>query len=574
MNYKSRVINVGGLLLGGDNPIRIQSMTNTQTLDTDSTIRQSIKLIEAGSELVRITASGIKEAENLINVKREIRNAGFSIPLVADIHFNHRSAEIAAAIVEKVRINPGNYVSKSHASTTKMSGVDFRNPVLWNPPSLYDQELELIEQNLKPLVEICMDHGTAIRIGVNHGSLGNRIINRFGDTVEGMVESALEYARIFDRLSFGNLVISVKSSNTRIMADAYVLLADKLMEEGLNFPLHIGVTEAGNGIEGRMKSIVGIGAVLNHGIGDTIRVSLTEDPVNEISVAKAIVKRIGRGGQVQSTNLAACRKEPTMSNEPIIRDDLLLDSKSSETKDDRQQYGGFPKREDPAGLFLKHREQVFQASPDGEIKRITPEPFILMAPANEVDSSVRLMRASGNLSPVILQSCVKARNLEELMIENCLHPGTLLLNGIGQGLCIDVSDLQNSFPDTHSQLDFSFIKEIIDYGFQILQATRARFTTNEYIACPSCGRTHFDIEKRLEEVKLATAHLKGLKIAVMGCIVNGPGEMADADYGYVGAGKGKITLYRGEQAVIKNIPEAEAVQQLLLLIQEDKRGSI
>lgn len=520
-------------MLGGDNIIRVQSMTNTQTLNTDLTVEQSIRLIEAGSELVRITASGIKEAENLISIKRAIRKAGFSTPLVADIHFNHRSAEIAAAIVEKVRINPGNYVSKMAALSKKLTDSEFYlQSGQKKEHASFDSELELIEENLRPLIRICKDNGTAIRIGVNHGSLGSRIIDRYGDTVEGMVESALEYARIFERLSFSNLVISVKSSNTRIMADAYGLLAARLMDEGLNFPLHVGVTEAGNGIEGRMKSIAGIGAVLNQGIGDTIRVSLTEDPVNEISVAKAIVDRIGRGSKVQCID--------------------------SEIKDDRQKYGGFPKKDDPAALLIKKQGNLYQVFPDGEIKRLENEPVILKAPVEEMVLAIRSMRDSGDFSPVILQSCYDTGNLDELMIENCLHPGTLLLNGIGQGLCIDAetATLRNN------------IKNIIDHGFGVLQATRARFTRNEYIACPSCGRTHFDIEERLEEVKAATGHLKGLKIAVMGCIVNGPGEMADADFGYVGAGKGKVTLYRGKEAVIKNIPEAEAVHQLLLLIQD------
>ncbi len=639
MIYNSRVVAIGNLLVGGSNAVRVQSMTNTNTLMTDATINQSIRLIEAGSELVRITASGIKEAENLDSIKKAIRNAGFNTPLIADIHFNHRSAEIAAGIVEKVRINPGNYISNKPLPADKQMEIQKGGHLQHK-----DEELELIERNLKPLIRICKDNGTAIRIGVNHGSLGNRIIDRYGDTVEGMVESALEYARIFDRLSFGDLVISVKSSNTRVMADAYILLAAKLLEEGLNFPLHIGVTEAGNGIEGRMKSIAGIGAVLNHGIGDTIRVSLTEDPVNEIGVAKSILKRVGRNAPVNISetalnteqhvyselNVATLDKErqvqPHVDSAFPARTDLLIGLIDEELKDDRQQYGGFPQKDNPVGLFLKYGGELYQASPDGEIAKAEQEPIIMRAPAAQVVAAVKSMRISGDQSPVILQSCMDAISMEELMIENCLHPGTLLLNGIGQGLCIDVNKLLNSEipqllnPEANEglnekqgtdnqQLMSSITKNqeqrtkntlsndepgtknilsneeqrtknkeprtifrtkntlgsIIEQGYMILQATRARFTKNEYIACPSCGRTHFDIERRLEEVKAATSHLNGLKIAVMGCIVNGPGEMADADYGYVGAGKGKVTLYKGKQAVIKNIPEGEALQQLLIL---------
>jgi (E)-4-hydroxy-3-methylbut-2-enyl-diphosphate synthase len=629
MIYKSRVVAIGNLLVGGSNAVRVQSMTNTNTRMTDATINQSIRLIEAGSELVRITASGIKEAENLASIKKAIRNAGFNTPLIADIHFNHRSAEIAAGIVEKVRINPGNYISNKPLPTSEQLVLQKKRHLLQK-----DEELELIERNLKPLIRICKDNGTAIRIGVNHGSLGGRIIDRYGDTVEGMVESALEYARIFDRLSFGDLVISVKSSNTRVMADAYMLLATRLLEEGLNFPLHIGVTEAGNGIEGRMKSIAGIGAVLNHGIGDTIRVSLTEAPVNEIGVAKSILQRVGRNAPVGMSETALNTEqhlyselnETALINEPHVqphvysilpvRHDLLIDLIDDELKDDRQQYGGFPQKDNPVGLFLKYGGELYKASPEREITKAEIEPIIMRAPASDVVAAVKSMRMSGDQSPVILQSCVDATSLEELMIENCLHPGTLLLNGIGQGLCIDINKLlnpeipqpnpgeglnekqgadnqqlmssitkneeqgtknkepgtknilsnqeqrtKNQEPGTKNTLD-----SIIEQGYMILQATRARFTKNEYIACPSCGRTHFEIEKRLEEVKAATSHLKGLKIAVMGCIVNGPGEMADADYGYVGAGNGKVTLYKGKQAVIKNIPEGEALQQLLILI--------
>lgn len=546
--YKSKVIRIGELLLGGDHPIRIQSMTNTDTMDTVATVNQAIRMIEAGAEMVRITAQGVKEAENLANIRQRLHERGFRIPLIADIHFNPKAAETAAAIVEKVRINPGNYI---HGSQKAGKSAEYSEEE-------YNKELETITTNLKPLVSICNTYGTAIRIGVNHGSLGTRIVGRYGDTVEGMVVSAIEYARIFQNLGFDNLVISVKSSNTVMMLNAYRQLAIQLQDEHLNYPLHIGVTEAGEGMEGRMKSIAGIGAVLASGIGDTIRVSLTEDPELELPVANAIVKRFSR---IENNKFL----------ERKIRKDIALAPHTRAS--------GIPAKNDPVELIIKTEHQYLLAHPDGRqeilpegqflhIDRVPEEDtlsiviekirehkakaFILQMPAKVSALMVRELRSTGCNKPVILMSCIRSKTEAEIIIENCIHPGALLMEGIGQGLSLEAADIPTD--------------QIARIGFGILQATRARITNTEYIACPSCGRTHFNIQQRLREVKEATAGMTGLKIAVMGCIVNGPGEMADADYGYVGSGKGKITLYKGKEAVLQSVPEERALEELLKLI--------
>lgn len=563
MFYKSSVIRIGDLLLGGDYPVRVQSMTNTNTLDTRATVDQAIRMIEEGSELVRITAQGVREAQNLKDIKEALHKRGYSVPLIADIHYNPKAAEIAAAIVEKVRINPGNYLGSPH-KVAEYGEVEYLN------------ELEIITNNLKPLISICKEHGTAIRIGVNHGSLGSRIVGRYGDTVEGMVVSALEYARICRELNFHNLVLSVKSSNTVTMLNAYRELASALDAEGLNYPLHIGVTEAGNGEDGRMKSIVGIGAVLSHGIGDTIRVSLTEEPEAELPVAKAIVKRYSLIENNQYVG-RKIRKEISLI-------DLNSEVDSQVIHNDREHFGGFPTGKDPAAVIIKRDSQYFLASPDGrhellpdvhfllidkipaedtlsivieKIREHNANAFILQLPAHLSQCMIRELRLSGCRKPVILMSCSRNKTEEDILLENCLHPGALLMDGYGQGICIDAEDLDTD--------------EVAKLGFGILQATRTRITNTEYIACPSCGRTHFDIQQRLKEIKEATSGYKGLKIAVMGCIVNGPGEMADADYGYVGAGKGRITLYKGKKPIRQSIPEENALEELLRLIKDEEK---
>lgn len=562
MKYISKVISIGDLLIGGSQPVRLQSMTNTDTMDTDATVAQSIRMIEAGCELVRITAPGIREAENLREIKKKLQSSGYRVPLIADIHFNPKAAEIAATIVEKVRINPGNYTGKQ-----KITYSD----------SEYNQELEVVAANLKPLIEICKNHGTAIRIGVNHGSLGARIVERFGDTVEGMVVSALEFTRMCHDLNFHNLVLSVKSSNSVMMLQAYRELAKRLFEENLKYPLHLGVTEAGDGLQGRMKSIAGIGAVLASGIGDTIRVSLTEDPECELPVAAEIVKRFPRN----------------------TRHSNYSHDFSFSIKTDREVTGGYPGKFDPVALILKSDSNYILASIDGKHKILSESSFLLIdkipsedtlseviesirehkagafiikLPAAQCREFINQLRLSGCNKPVILMSNAIITNKEELMVENCIHPGTLLMDGYGQGLCLETDTLKNIQATSNQEVlneDVQYstqLDNIIELGFGILQATRARITSTDYISCPSCGRTHFNIQQRLQEVKAATARFTGLKIAVMGCIVNGPGEMADADYGYVGAGKGRVTLYKGKQMIKQNVPEALAVDELLKII--------
>lgn len=561
--YISKAVRVGELMIGGGYPIRVQSMTNTDTLDTVATVNQSIRMIEAGCELVRITAQGVKEANNLLEIKKKLHSKGYRVPLIADIHFNTKAAEIAAAIVEKVRINPGNYVTEK-LKTRGGSLPDGYLPEYTEDE--YRKELDNIAGNLKPLIKICKEYGTAIRIGVNHGSLGNRVISRYGDTVEGMVESALEYARICEALNFNNLILSVKSSNTVVMLNAYRQLAIRLQKEGLNYPLHIGVTEAGDGKEGRMKSIAGIGAVLAHGIGDTIRVSLTEEPEHEIPIAAAIVKRFSGTGQ-----------DGIMERK--IRRDLKIKSLMPEYKNDRQ-------ANQVPNVFVKTGNNYYSVTPEGKIKKLGLETYqtifenidesafeslvnglklhpdklvFLLLSAHHSITFIKKLRMAQCGNDVILSACVTNNSISEIIIENSIHPGALLLDGLGQGICIDAGNLS--------------IREIAAIGYGILQATRSRLTKTEYIACPSCGRTHFNIQERLQEVKKATEGLAGIKIAVMGCIVNGIGEMADADYGYVGAGKGKVNLYKGKDLLKLSVPEERAVEELVQFININTRNS-
>lgn len=569
MTYISREIQIGHLLLGANHPIRIQSMTSTPTMDTEATVAQAIRMIEAGSELVRITAQGPKEARHLQVIKDELKKRGLNVPLIADIHFSPAAAEIAAGIVEKVRINPGNYTDRPSA-----------NKVEWTEAQ-YESELKGIAQKLKPLLQICLTHGTAVRIGVNHGSLSRRIVSRYGDTPEGMVQSALEFTRICVAQGFHNLVLSMKSSNVRVMVSAYRLLAEKLSAEGLNYPLHLGVTEAGDGEDGRLKSMAGTGALLARGIGDTIRVSLTEPPENELPVAKAIVE------QFQSVN-----EEGKVRRN--IRADLKFEPKvpANRTSTASGSIGG----KNPASLLIKQNEQYFIADENGDLNPL-PHPVINTAQSfaltdgptiltvidhdlqNKMAEILNLLTASSTMvilsktgsgesrklsnilannkltNPLIFQSPVICNSIDELLLENSLNPGNLLIDGLGDGICLDATHVD--------------VADAIRIGFGLLQATRMRISRTEFIACPSCGRTQYDIQTTLQQVKARTSHLKGLKIAVMGCIVNGPGEMADADYGYVGSGNGKVTLYKGKTPVKRGIPEATAVEALVELIREN-----
>ncbi|MBW6490377.1 MAG: (E)-4-hydroxy-3-methylbut-2-enyl-diphosphate synthase [Lentimicrobium sp.] len=553
MNYISREISIGHLLMGGKQPIRLQSMTNTPTLDTRATVDQAIRMIKAGSEMVRITAQGRKEAAHLQVIKDQLKTLGYNVPLIADIHFSPEAAEIAARIVEKVRINPGNYVDRPDSAKVNYSDAE------------YEAELEKISKSLAPLLSICKEYGTAIRIGVNHGSLSQRIVDRYGDTPEGMVQSALEFTRICHMQGFHNLVLSMKSSNVRVMVSAYLMLAEKLMAEGLNYPLHLGVTEAGDGEDGRLKSVAGIGALLAHGIGDTIRVSLTEDPEFELPVASAIADRfhqVNEKGEIVrmirpdlfvSRETDYCRETSACGNiggkNPVavlIRQDgqyFIADEESKVTP--------------LFGMLFADEAMITERLPD-VLSQLSTNPemvIIAEAGADKLRTLDKALFQKGLKNPLILKSPVACDSLQELLLEISLNPGNLLIDEIGSGICIDASEVP--------------LTDAIRIGFGLLQATRMRISKTEFIACPSCGRTLFNIQSTLQQVKARTGHLKGLKIGVMGCIVNGPGEMADADYGYVGAGNGKVNLYKGKVPVKRGVPESEAVEALVELITEN-----
>lgn len=450
---KSHEIKVGNICIGGNNPIRVQSMTNTSTMDTDASVAQILRIAEAGGELVRLTTQGTREAENMAQISKAVRDSGCPVPLVADVHFNPNVADVAAHYCEKVRINPGNYVDAAR----QFKQLEYTD-------EQYAQELQKIEARLLPFLDICREHGTAVRIGVNHGSLSDRIMSRYGDTPAGIVESCMEFLRICMRNNFMNVVISIKASNTVVMVQSMRLLVQQMAKEGMTFPLHLGVTEAGEGEDGRIKSAVGIGALLTEGIGDTIRVSLSEAPEKEIPVAQQLVNMIP-----ECTSL---RQEA----EESIKDDT---------------------------------------------------------------ATLRL----------------QASSLEELQLKASMAVGALFIDKKAHELNIEAEGF-----------DKDTLRDLAD---SILQAARIKFVKTEYISCPGCGRTLYDLEGTIHKIKAASAHLKGLKIAIMGCIVNGPGEMADADYGYVGAARGKVSLYKAKECIEKNIPEEEAVERLLKFIEED-----
>lgn len=527
-SYLSGVVTIGGLQLGGQHPIRIQSMTNTNTNHIEATVAQCIRLVNAGCEMVRMTAQGITEANNLALIKHALRTKGIKVPLIADIHFNPRAAEIAAGIVEKVRINPGNYSDKQ-VTNRKFSEK-------W-----YNEELERIAERLRPLLEICKNNGTAIRIGTNHGSLSARIMDRYGDTPEGMVESALEFGRICLTENFRNVVFSMKSSNVRVMVQSTRLLAQKMQAEGMNFPLHLGVTEAGDGEDGIIKSATGIGALLEDGIGDTIRVSLTGAPEIEIPVAIAIAERYNISRKRKGENIA--EKHAKVGKSYSKSESIAVSGIG----------GNYPV------AVLTEKEGVICLT-DENLSVTDSLPVYYLNKVKVVEGNSAEMRKQteklnpGSNQPLILKNNYQTNNLLRFQVDSAIDFGSLLIDGIGDAIW---PVAPNFSPETVNHT-----------AFAILQATRARITRTEFIACPSCGRTLFDIEKTLQDVKSATAHLKGLKIAVMGCIVNGPGEMADADYGYVGAGPGKVTLYRGKAIAHKNIPQAEAIPMLIELIKQ------
>ncbi len=527
-SYTSGIVNIGDLPLGGHYPIRVQSMTNTDTNNIRATVEQCKHLAVAGCEMIRITAQGITEANNLALIRKGLRAEGINVPLIADIHFNPHAAEIAAGIVEKVRINPGNYSDKrdSHGTLSQKA---------------YDEELERIAERLNPLLKICKQNGTAIRIGTNHGSLSGRIMNRYGDTPEGMVESALEFGRICSGEGFQNVVFSMKSSNVRVMVQSTRLLAQKMKAEGMNFPIHLGVTEAGDGEDGIIKSAAGIGALLEEGIGDTIRVSLTGNPVIEIPVAIAIAERynVSRKYKTQENS----RKSASEKTEFLKRKSIAVSGIG----------GNYPvgvvTEKDGINCLVDEHFEITGSLPDHNFKYLD----ILEGNAHVMRQQLGNTKSESTY-PVILKNSYQTDNLLRFQVDSAIDFGSLLIDGAGDAIWPVAPNIE---------------PEIVNHtAFAILQATRARITRTEFISCPSCGRTLFDIEKTLQQVKAATQHLKGLKIAVMGCIVNGPGEMADADYGYVGAGPGNVTLYKGKEVSYKNISESEAIPLLVSLIKE------
>ena len=532
-NYQRRPTSetkVGNIGIGGNNPVRIQSMTNTSTMDTKGSVDQALRIAESGGEIVRLTTQGVREASNMAVIREALDKCGCNVPLVADVHFNPSAAFKAVETCEKVRINPGNFVDPAR-TFKKLEFTDEE----------YAAEIDRIKETFVPFLEKCKQYNTAIRLGVNHGSLSDRIMSRFGDTPEGMVESAMEYLRICKEEDFNNVVISIKSSNVNVMVETVELLAQQMDKEGMAYPLHLGVTEAGDAEDGRIKSSVGIGTLLGEGLGDTIRVSLTENPENEIPVAKKLRDYI------------IARADHSSIPQPQISSDGKDRIKSDKLP-------GFENLNYPIiiGLDLKDLPEgwhYFNTEIDPP-KVGDSHPVILESSNKNIPGAlaswIDRFRASGANNPVILKATYKDSDIEDLRIKASADLGPLLLWGYGSGIWIDAP---------------AFSQEEIDsLALGILQATRLRISKTEYIACPSCGRTLFDLQKTLKEVKEATKEMKGLKIGVMGCIVNGPGEMADADFGYVGAGPGKVSLYKGKELIKKNIPSENAISELLELI--------
>ncbi len=604
---QSSVVHIGSLDMGGDNPIRIQSMTTTSTDDTEGSVAQAERIIKAGGELVRLTTQGVKEAENLKNISAGIRKDGFATPLVADVHFNPRVADVAALYAEKVRINPGNYVDPAR----KFIKHEYTDEE-------YAEELQKIEDRLVPFLDICKEHHTAIRIGVNHGSLSDRIRNRYGDTPEGIVESCMEFLRICKKHDFNDVVISIKSSNTVVMVRSVRLLVETMDKEDMHYPLHLGVTEAGEGEDGRIKSAVGIGALLADGIGDTVRVSLTEEPEAEIPVARHLVDYIGRkaghilipgeayggfdwlhperrltipvgniGGKNVPVVIASRNKDTDDAEAPSKADYLYVGSELPKTlvkgqkyivdyqlymeaADKSQLYPIYPVTAMPFVSMneAKPKFLVLQFGTPSEeyLACLKSHPEIVVVCVSNHQNRLGSQRAlvhemmiAGVKNPVVFAQMYKLNDKEEFQLESAADMGALMMDGLCDGVWL---------------MNEGNIKaaDIEDTAFGILQAGRLRTSKTEYISCPGCGRTLYDLRDTIKRIHEATKDMKGLKIGIMGCIVNGPGEMADADYGYVGAGPGKISLYKGKECVEHNIPEGEAVEHLLKLIKEDRKS--
>lgn len=628
----TREVMIGNLSIGNGNPVRIQTMTTTDTMDVAATVAQTIRCIDAGAELVRITAPSKKEAEQLQLIKDELRARGYDTPLVADIHFTPNAAEIAARIVEKVRVNPGNYIDKK-----KFDFIEYTD-------AEYAAEVDRIRERFTPLVRICREHGTAMRIGTNHGSLSDRIMSRYGDTPIGMVESAMEFLRIARSEDYHQIVLSMKSSNPQVMVQAYRLLVRQMMEEfGECYPLHLGVTEAGDGEDGRIKSAIGIGTLLEDGIGDTIRVSLTEDPEFEIPVCKDIVARypidsvgyapqlpaslpyspfeykrretvpVGNiGGHQVPVVVADLSKESSLtpaSLKPIGYDyDAASDKwKISDGAADYIYTGsvvpafGLPgtlqvitDESTPVNaLHLMSVDSFMAASGSSSpvfvgihlssgffadaslLARIKECPLAVLVVSADgmkpIRSFITLLMLAGITNPVILRAYPEGDTPDKHLIKLATDCGGLLLDGMGDGVMLsNTGALHNVKVSGRTYLEVKNNEQFLNNtAFSILQATRTRISKTEYISCPSCGRTLFDLQETTAKIRAATHHLKGVKIAIMGCIVNGPGEMADADFGYVGSGPGKITLYKGKEVVKRNVPSDIAVQELIGLLKEN-----
>ena len=578
---KSSEIHVGDCPMGGDNPVRVQSMATKPTTDTEGCVEQARRIINAGGEYVRFTTQGTREAENMKNIHDRLREEGLTTPLVADVHFNPHVAEVAARYCEKVRINPGNYVDPART---------FKH--LEYTDEEYAQELKKIEDTLLPLLSICRDHGTALRIGVNHGSLSDRIMSRYGDTPEGIVESCMEFLRICKREQFDNVVISIKASNTVVMVRSVRLLAHQMEKEGMAYPLHLGVTEAGEGEDGRIKSAVGIGALLADGMGDTIRVSLSEDPECEIPVARHLVEHIAKREGHPAIEAQPFKGFNYLNPERRKTNDLHVIGSNHvpvviTTANDNGTFTGTMKPD----FILPGTVPLFQPDEMGEIdhsnhslkfliveygKRreeylecLRKHPEVVVVSVSHHQNPVGEHRALahelmtqglGNPMVVRLSYAYGKAQKELLQLEAAADMGPLLMDGLVDGLWItNKGDITNDI--------------LAETAFAILQAARLRMSKTEYISCPGCGRTLYDLQDTIAKVKKATQHLKGLKIGIMGCIVNGPGEMADADYGYVGAGPGKVSIYRRKQCIEKNVPESQAVEKLLELINKDRHST-
>lgn len=547
-NYRRRlshIVRIGGTPLGGPEPIRVQSMTNTSTMDTEASVQQVLRIAEAGGEYVRLTTQGTREAENMREINAGVRLAGCNVPLVADVHFNPKVAEVAACYCEKVRINPGNYVDAAR----QFKHLEYTDEE-------YQAELKKIEDRLIPFLQICREHRTAVRIGVNHGSLSDRIMSRYGDTPEGIVESCMEFLRICMREQFMDVVISIKASNTVIMVQSMRLLVTKMTQEGMSFPVHLGVTEAGEGEDGRIKSAVGIGALLQDGIGDTIRVSLSEAPEKEIPVARFLVDYVTSYRKEADLPVPADVQAPADYN-------WLKPERRQTTRVGEIGGGQVPVVLDEIPVTGAISANPFNFTPEtAEFLRKHPEVVVVSHPqtVNRLGEHRALALAMMNLglkNPLLVYQEYAETNLEHLQLKAAADTGVLFIEGLADGIILQNHALGIS------------VEVVRDLAYSILQAARARFTKTEYISCPGCGRTLYDLEGTIARIKAATAHLKGLKIAIMGCIVNGPGEMADADYGYVGAARGKVSLYKQKVCIEKNIPEEEAVERLLRFIEED-----